>query len=267
MRSRPRVLNLHIGLGKTGTSALQTFFASERAQLQELGFIYPALVDLAPASRGEPTRGNGLPLAQAIGWPGGVKKDAERPDIGEMADLLLEHATGTSDIIVSSEALQFFEPERLSRFCDLLAAHDIQTRVICFVRSCREFYLSVWKQHIKTFGNDVGFSEILETFGGLQQTVVKNLEQVGSRHVAFDVFNYNQGRNDIVGFFLRDVLNVQGTSTPRIVNPSIDLPSQSEQSVATTTDEIESLLCRFQPVFEREAEVVNAHVIGEPIEL
>ena len=59
-----KTLFLHIGLGKTGSSALQSWLSLNVEGLREQGIDY---ADLAPeAKRGDVSSGNGVALFQAV---------------------------------------------------------------------------------------------------------------------------------------------------------------------------------------------------------
>jgi hypothetical protein len=59
---------LHIGLGKCGSSSLQSFFALNDERLSSLGIYYPEIeIDsFEKARRGEATAGNGGELACSL---------------------------------------------------------------------------------------------------------------------------------------------------------------------------------------------------------
>ena len=126
-------LVLHVGVHKTGTTALQAALADARADLAELGVTYP----------GSGTYQHAAVLAGAgrvYGW----KRDDEVPT--HMWDALVEQAQGRS--IISSEFFDDLEPDVARRMIDQLGGAQ-RVRVVVTLRSIGAILPSAWQQRIK----------------------------------------------------------------------------------------------------------------------
>ncbi len=62
---------IHIGYGKTGTTALQTFLAANRASLRKHGIVYPEFRRDGVALGIDNHNALGFALDDAGGWPRG----------------------------------------------------------------------------------------------------------------------------------------------------------------------------------------------------
>lgn len=133
---RPRLI-LHIGTHKTGTSALQDAFTSQRALLRQHGILYPA------TARGpHPEQPKHSSVFAAAVDPDPASADRER------AQLLAEfEANGARAMLLSEEGL--CEPdERVSRFFEpLVGRFDIH--VVCYLRRQDVFAESLFNQYVR----------------------------------------------------------------------------------------------------------------------
>lgn len=117
---------IHIGHGKTGTSAIQSYLARARLRLAELGFDYPEHTSFEAAKKGWVTAGNGF--------------------------LCLEDDFRVSKpSVFSSETLfhKFSEPGALT---SVVGRVDGPVTLICYTRDLVDLATSVWGQRIKRGG-------------------------------------------------------------------------------------------------------------------
>jgi hypothetical protein len=148
--SRPADLVLHIGSGKTGTSSIQTFLHQNRANLADLGILYPR----SPGN----TRHNRLGLYvqtddvlhRSRGWrrerfssPRAFRRAFRRRLFGEI------NASGLSRVLLSDEAL-YGSPDqalrRLNRFVDRIAG---SLRLVVYLRRQDDHLVSRYQQVVK----------------------------------------------------------------------------------------------------------------------
>lgn len=118
---------LHVGLCKTGTTALQKFLCLNRASIQQYGFSYPDLrIDRVDHNH----------LANA--WGEGVLGSGEATKNGSVASLWAEvadQAVGDNQIILSAEVLGVafsYHHDRLVEVVKELAPHDV--KVVVYLR-------------------------------------------------------------------------------------------------------------------------------------
>ena len=109
-RRHDKVLFVHAGGAKTGTSALQNFLKMEKDQLYKLGYSY----ENSPAMASEygMNSGNGELLYAKL-------RDAAPTD-DDIGRVILSYFNGTRRAICSSESLQDLDLESWGRFPKLL---------------------------------------------------------------------------------------------------------------------------------------------------
>ncbi len=121
---------LHIGLPKTGSSALQVFFAKNEAALKANRLIYPWP---GPAKQGRATPGNAKWLAK---HEGGFPYESER---GEQLAKWLKRGRG---VLLSSEELAKADPATLIGLRDLGG----DTRVLVYLRDQADIMVARFNQ-------------------------------------------------------------------------------------------------------------------------
>ena len=157
-----RQLYIHIGLGKTGSSALQSWLSINAAELARQDIAYADLSDDARA--GKASSGNGALLVDAL-------RDENYLEVERLLQTVYfppdTHATG----IISSELLKDIRPPKLRELHTLLKRLDIEPRIIAFVRSVYERAYSTYGQRVKMLGHTEPFDEGLEVSGTIGITL------------------------------------------------------------------------------------------------
>lgn len=122
---------VHMGMHKTGTSAVQNAMMINRRALLKRGVLYPVTGQKGPAHH---------PLAAGlIGDPF---------DLGLWKDLAAEiEAAGAEKVVLSSEMFEFVgTPEGWSAMVSALGQRPI---VVCYLRRQSEYLVSSYNQHVK----------------------------------------------------------------------------------------------------------------------
>ncbi len=151
--SAPELL-LHVGLNKTGTSALQRFFARARERLAAAGVLYPLA-----GMRGEAH----YDLSAALGFSlDGRLPDPERlRRYGEALWREVE-AAGPRKVVISSE--MFVLPGEIERVRAFFGGFEV--RVVIYLRRHDEWWISAYNQSVRAvsrpgwkpgFGNYLAF--------------------------------------------------------------------------------------------------------------
>jgi hypothetical protein len=154
----PGELLLHVGVHKTGTTAVQSALADARADLAARGITYP----------GASTFQHRAVLAGAgrtFGW-----QEAQREDISRAEwDTLVAQATGTA--VISSEFFDDLEVDTARRMVSDLGG-STRVRVVITLRPIGAILPSAWQQRLKTgYGSTYGhflkqvFADELSTRG------------------------------------------------------------------------------------------------------
>ncbi len=205
-------LYLHIGLGKCGSSALQSWLSKNSEALEHFGYYY---ADLVPkAKKGKISSGNGVVLVQAI----------ENEDVNKVISLLTSVYQGESDnYIISSESFQRLTNDQIKFFWESLNKLNIECHVISYIRSAYEHIYSAYLQRVKKHGE----ISLFENKKNL--TTIKRLEVLKRYHSYFGerlyVVNYDVVKKDIFSSFAQFLnVNIEAENfdnTIGIVNRSL----------------------------------------------
>jgi hypothetical protein len=136
----PDAITVHIGMMKTGTTALQTLFAAAREDMKRLGVDYPGGRKLLEHHAAAFSL---LGLAdERHGFKGGA---GESPDEWSA---LADHARRTpSRVLISSEHFSAAGPKQIQRLvCDL---GPDRVQVVVGVRNLAPIAVSVWQETLK----------------------------------------------------------------------------------------------------------------------
>jgi hypothetical protein len=181
MAARKKVV-LHIGAGKTGSSAIQSALARNQDMLRSAGIAYPDHAALESARRGETTSGNLDPE----NWFEGQVVPAARAE------------QDCATILFSNENLFY-------RFDEFLAAHaayadEFDFEIILFVREPFEKLNSAYQQLVKRKGYAGTLGEFADHDADTQRAADLLLALQAAR-VPFKLFNYSALRGSAVPAF------------------------------------------------------------------
>ena len=182
MAARKKVI-LHIGYGKTGSSAIQSALARNHDLLKTAGILYPEHETSDQARRGEITSGN---------------LDPENWFEGQVIPIA-RAAEGCATILFSNENIfQSFD-----QFLDRhgVYADEFVFEIILFVREPFEKLNSAFQQSVKRrgFAGDIGEFAETDTDTERAAAILCALQADG---VAFRLFNYSAlGRGAVQAFF------------------------------------------------------------------
>lgn len=205
-------LILHMGVPKTGSSALQVAFARNRAVLRELGVHYPTSTTDARALNGQVTSGNGTSLVPFLNGRGaGPAQDAD-----VMAGLWREmEAAEGRDVLYSAEGLIGFQPDRLRALVSDLSRRGVAVHAAVFLRNRDGHAWSAYVQNVKRRGYRGSFIDFL----GADDTPYKLSWQTQLQRLVAGVdsgsqvhlLNYEIHKSSLVGTFLNKVVGVAGS--------------------------------------------------------
>lgn len=128
---------LHIGLHKTGTSAMQNWCAEHADILLRERVLYMQMRKNLPAC--------GL-LAAAL-----IRKSPEGPElVNHVIRQIDEHQGAVDDVIISSEDFSYFGPDSIALLMEQLRGHDII--MLIWLRRQDRFAEAMYKQTVKWNG-------------------------------------------------------------------------------------------------------------------
>lgn len=225
-----RTLTLHVGLTKTGSSALQVVFARNVDALARLGICYPSSASDALVVGGRVMSGNGTELVPFLAPREADPERARRALEGLFSEI---ERNELPHVLYSSESLFRFSPHPLEQLMSAMRMREVKVRCVLFVRDIAGHAWSAYCQAIKRKLYAGSFSEFLAGSGEVSyrvrlrwrlETLVKAL---GRENVL--VLHYDSHRDALVEGFMREVFDVSDLSSldlsSGIVNRS---PTQAE---------------------------------------
>jgi hypothetical protein len=134
---------LHIGTGKTGTSAIQACLAENMTGLKRQGILYPTHEALAVCGADLPSSGNGGHVLQYL-VPGG------RPATLDEAKFLENFAGAMAGpehtIVVSNEMLEYGDAQKLAELRDFCSGKASEIKIVYLIRDIAAHAFSAWRQ-------------------------------------------------------------------------------------------------------------------------
>ncbi len=228
-----KIMYLHIGLPKTGTCAIQVFFAQNRDALLELGLNYPNSYE-HDAENGKISGGNAMWVSQYMNMFYTSKLTNLinyftyyyiNSDLKQNYDILYstELFTGSLSAFVDEMDLH----DKLKPLRKIADKHGYEIKIICFYRSVVEYIYSYYAQCVKyeRYSNsfayfirhDFDFNKILN---GIKNW--NNIIGTGNYYlVNYDDHKHNlpQPIAQIIGI---DIGNIEKkTNTKKIINRSL----------------------------------------------
>ncbi len=242
-----RTLYLHIGLPKTGTTALQEFCAYNREELMKNGFSYPMFEYVYPDAAS--SRNGHFLIATCKGETGKRNYNLEKALFDKGLHMIEEAFLGCENVILSDEAIWHKTIKHRKELWNTLLEHsqnnNYQLKVIVYLRRQDELALSYISQKIKSGKNRLqewSWEQYLEN----DSTVVMNYdiqldkieEVVGRENLIIRIYEKGQFKGeegnlysdflDIFGLKLKDYkmekeyrnvsLTYNGQEIKRIVN-------------------------------------------------
>lgn len=210
--SNEKTLYLHIGCGKTGSSALQVWLNHQADALRGLGVDYPSFGrgKLDPYAI---TSGNGKKLIDAVA-------------AGEAAPLLGELAKSPCrKVFLSSEAFQGLTEENLRQLKAQAATAGLRVAIIVYVRDVYDVVYSAYQQLIKRHLGGQTFREY-----GLKREKIQQFEVVAAYARTFEdlhVYHYDSERERGLEKAMLEALGLDPAKVPPMpdakVNRSLDV--------------------------------------------
>lgn len=246
-----KTLILHVGHGKTGSSALQSSLALSVDGLAEAGIHYPAHKMMDEARAGRISSGNVGPLKLVA-----------------TARQALEQAENA--VLLSNENLfhTFLnDPELMTQVTELGA----RVHIVLFTRNPLDHAMSVYGQSVKRGGATHSFEEFLPSYR-IPAKVVQFVTMARAVDARVSVLNYSNHANHLTHSFA-DVL---GIDAARLIQPPV---ARVNRSLTRSELELQRLfnahwgrkssrfvsdaLCNDLPDIPSEALAISEHAFGQ----
>jgi hypothetical protein len=210
---------IHIGLTKTGSSAIQHALAKHRGRLAREGVHYAAVSDEQQADPARVGSGNGSRIGYLLNASVSDASKLEAMTPAAFAATYLDPESRTN--LISSEAIAGADPSLLAQFRDgALSAHRI--RVVAYVRDLYPHAAANWMQAIKVRGYASDFVTFCrEVYQDPQARALKHFSEAFGAD-AMTVLHYESCKDRLLESFL-DVLGVgwRPREEPPLVNRSL----------------------------------------------
>ena len=142
---------LHIGTHKTGSTSIQKFLDRASEQLREDGVLYPE------AGRPDDRVPHGHHL---LAWSIQQKRGLKNLEGWEEVTSEIRR-TPCSQIVLSSEVFADCSVEQIRHVCSFFP--NAEVRVLVFLRELFSYMASVYKQHVRAWGESRSFREFAES--------------------------------------------------------------------------------------------------------
>ncbi len=186
-------LFLHIGLTKTGSSAIQSWFSANSEALAEIGVSY---ADLAPdAKLNRISAGNAQHIVRFLR----IKdRGPELTDRRLEREIRRTYFDGKPTAIISGEAMTNATAPRIRRLKRALESPEMEVVVIAYIRNIYDHFWSGYQQMIKRAGYHRPPAEFAATYPNIQVNALRRWTN------AFDqvrVVNYDSAKGSLIESF------------------------------------------------------------------
>ena len=176
---------LHVGHGKTGTSAIQSALAISANALAKQGLSYPiSATEQQRAARFEITSGN---------W-----KHNPNISLSDQCIQLAESNKAEHTFVLSSESLFWHLTDFINQKDQWNEAVEIQ--IILAVRELEEMLSSEYQQRVKRHGESRPFEQFLKRrnfISSHHKKAAEVLEQLSQQNISRTLINYSQHKSNI----------------------------------------------------------------------
>lgn len=211
---------IHAGLFKSGSSALQVFFARNIQSLQKEGLNYLELTDISDAKTGKISSGNGFSLAQYMLPEEHSLHVKSNNGYNELLHIMKK--THYKKTILSSEFFTLATLNKMEQLKSDLFKIGVNLKVIFYVRRQDQFLMSYYMQQVKR-NNLVNFPEdyLLDNYKKLEYlkyfTYTTGLVNILGKENLYPFIYENTKINEkgLVGHFLKTILG----NIPKWVEP------------------------------------------------
>lgn len=209
------MIYLHIGLPKSGSSAIQVYLNDNNVELKKLNVLYPWPHKYRQLFK--TSAGNGKKISLVF------KNGMKEKEINTIKDELYNYDKKYDKVIISSEGLStnFKDPSQLKRFIP----ENSEYKIVLYVRNQVDKFVSDTNQTIKNaLREDYNISERWFEFNNYYELLERWSDVFGKDNIIAKVYDRDLFKDgDLIKDFC-SVLDMQYLDTPQndIINPSLD---------------------------------------------
>ena len=215
MQKNSKKLFLHIGAGKTGTSALQAQLVLNRKLLDKYNYYYPQAKNDATAKEFKITSGNAIELGLLL-------RDENIPEkniVNSITKFVID-AKG-QNIILSSEVLEGYIATNIITLKNAVSKLGYTVIVIYYVRSIADHLVSLYHQRLKRHHfKGTPSQHILNSRNRFLRVIQTSVKIFGKENVL--VKNYDKVKENIFLDFIQNVLCLVDINEFNIVNKTVN---------------------------------------------
>lgn len=197
---------LHIGLPKTGSSAIQAFLSRNVEALASQGISYP-FPEADPVVDASACTGNLLHVIQRRA----AKDRFQGTTVGQRVDAYLDSTIDeaittslTETVVLSGEFFGFWiTPAGIAALEALSTSHQII--IVAFVRDLYDWHVSAWKQNVKANGETRDLPQRIEADVAAARNALYRLPLFLDAALECRLVNYDRHKQDLIGAFLRTI--------------------------------------------------------------
>jgi hypothetical protein len=208
-----QTLYLHIGGGKTGSSAIQNYLELNADELGKYGIAYYNKINIS--SPYEITSGNGIPLVSAL-LSGNESSDIET--------LIKSYIGHQEKGICSSEMFSELKKEHFEAIIRCANKIDVNIQIIIYVRDVIPYLLSAYDQRIKRHGECRPFNKWVSSFYYKHFVTLNEISTLFDKK-SISIIHYETSATDLIGSFFGalgvNMLISQNGGDSTIVNRSL----------------------------------------------
>lgn len=210
-----RILWIHAGGSKTGSSALQNFFELNVEYLNTQGIAYNNRANIK--SDREITSGNGMLLFDSFMYKSLSKE--------ELTDVILSYFEEfLSNALCSSEHFQILDVTSWNKLINITEENNIELRIVFYIRDVAPFFISAYDQMIKRHGEWRDMMEWSYTFNWEHLETLQKLSQIFSKDKML-IYSYERSKSHLIRSFL-DAIGITVTNnenyTKKINNKKVN---------------------------------------------
>ena len=210
-----KILYLHLGGCKTGSSAIQNYCERNYNHLGRRGISYNKRVGITHPQ--QITSGNGMNLYLAL-----LHEESDRA----IEHLLIEYMGKHERAICSSEALMYLSAQQFNRLFILALKNNILIHVVFYVRDVIPYFASQYDQAIKREAYSKSFYQFIQEEEYDHWTILTDLV-ANLDYIELTVLHYEYAKLNVIGSFLTimkislsysDVIRENGIRVNRSLN-------------------------------------------------
>lgn len=208
-----QTLYLHIGGGKTGSSAIQNYLELNADELGKYGIAYYNKINIS--SPYEITSGNGIPLVSAL---------LSGTGSSGIETLIKSYIGHQEKGICSSEMFSELKKEHFEAIIRCANKIDVNIQIIIYVRDVIPYFLSAYDQRIKRHGECRPFKKWVSNFDYKHFVTLNEISTLFDKK-CISTIHYETSVIDLIGSFFGalgvNMLTSQNGGETIVVNRSL----------------------------------------------